>query len=51
MTLGGWITFILSISIFTTFFTLCVTKVLTSKPSKMMGNDMFEEDFFADEDK
>lgn len=46
MTFGGWITFLLSVSVFTSFFLFCIVKVLTSKPQKMMGKNMFKEDFF-----
>ncbi|MBO5782212.1 MAG: hypothetical protein J6R08_07125 [Opitutales bacterium] len=49
MTLGGWITFLLSVSVFTSFFAFCIVKVLTSKPQKMMGKNMFKEDFFEPE--
>lgn len=44
MTLGGWITFLISVSIVTILFVWCIWRVLScKKPSKMQGADLFED--------
>ncbi len=45
MTLGGWITFLLSMTLVSALFVWCVWKVLSYKnPNKMQGADLFSEE-------
>lgn len=45
MTIGGWITFLLSMTLVSALFIWCVWKVLSYKnPNKMQGADLFSED-------
>lgn len=49
MTIGGWITFLLSMTLVSALFIWCVWKVLSYKnPQKMQGADLFSEE---DEDE
>ena len=52
MTIGGWITFILSITLVTSLFAWCIWKVLSYKnPNKMQGSDLFDEEEIANPPK
>lgn len=45
MTIGGWITFLLSMTLVSALFIWCVWKVLSYKnPQKMQGADLFSEE-------